>query len=264
MASNVLVGLVPAVITVIVAYKFHESNAWKQHQVPSMRGIMPIVWENRKQFAYLVLALTLMVCLSHSTQDLYPDCLTSAHHVPSNTVAYLAMFYNIGALLGTVSFGHMSERRGRRLSIICALSVCALAIPFRAFGNSLTILALGAFFMQIGVQGAWEVIPAHLNELFPDAVRSLFPGLIYQLGVLLGSPSTTIEYVLRDRFGYQWALALFETVTVAALVTVFALGSEQKGKEFFRVPVQSFTGGYPFTQEIAAGVGTKGFTYWAD
>jgi MFS transporter, SHS family, lactate transporter len=229
-------GLVPGVVTMIVAYKSPESEAWKQHRVPSVRGIVRVVWDHRKSFSYLVLMLTLMICLSHGTQDLYPDFLKTAHHISPNVVAYLAMFYNVGALLGTISVGHTSERLGRRRSIICSLTLCALVIPLWAFGHSLTILALGAFLMQVGVQGAWGVVPAHLNELSPDAVRSLFPGFVYQLGVLFGSPTNTIEYALRDRIGYQWALTVFEGCTILALVIVFALGPERKGRNFFRQP----------------------------
>jgi MFS transporter, SHS family, lactate transporter len=86
--------------------------------------------------------------------------------------------------------------------------------------------------MQAGVQGAWGVIPIHLNELSPDAVRRLFPGLVYQLGVLFGSPTNTLEYALRDRFGYEWALTIFEGVTIAALIIALAFGPEKKGKRF--------------------------------
>ena len=229
-------GLVPGIITMLVAYKSPESRAWKQHQVKSVRGILRVVWDHRKSFAYLVLMLTLMICLSHGTQDLYPDFLKTAHHVFPNVVAYLAMFYNFGALLGTISVGHTSEKLGRRKSIILSLSLCALVIPLWAFGHSLTILAIGAFLMQVGVQGAWGVIPAHLNELSPDAVRSLFPGFVYQLGVLFGSPTNSIEYALRDRVGYQWALTLFEGCTIIGLMLVFALGPERKGRVFFREP----------------------------
>jgi SHS family lactate transporter-like MFS transporter len=227
-------GLLPGAITMLVTYLSPESAAWKQHQVPSISGIFRVMWENRKGFAYLVLTLTLMICLSHGTQDLYPDFLKTAHHISPNVVAYLAMFYNVGALLGTISGGSASEKIGRRASIICALGLCALVIPMWAFGHSLATLAIGAFLMQVGVQGAWGVIPAHLNELSPDAVRSLFPGFIYQLGVLFGSPTNTIEYALRDRVGYQWALTIFEAATIVALVIVFALGPERKGKDFLR------------------------------
>ena len=229
-------GLVPGIITMLVAYKSPESRAWKQHQVKSVSGILRVVWDHRKSFAYLVLMLTLMIGLSHGTQDLYPDFLKTAHHISPNVVAYLAMFYNVGALLGTISVGHTSEKLGRRKSIILSLTLCLLVIPLWAFGHSLTILAIGAFLMQVGVQGAWGVIPAHLNELSPDAVRSLFPGFVYQLGVLFGSPTNSIEYALRDRVGYQWALTLFEGCTIIGLMLVFALGPERKGRVFFREP----------------------------
>jgi SHS family lactate transporter-like MFS transporter len=229
-------GLVPGIITMLVAYKSPESQAWKQHHVKSVSGILRVVWDHRKSFAYLVLMLTLMIGLSHGTQDLYPDFLKAAHHISPNVVAYLAMFYNVGALLGTVSVGHTSEKLGRRKSIILSLTLCLLVIPLWAFGHSLTILAIGAFLMQVGVQGAWGVVPAHLNELSPDAVRSLFPGFVYQLGVLFGSPTNSIEYALRDRVGYQWALTIFEACTIVALMIVFALGPERKGRVFFREP----------------------------
>lgn len=227
-------GVLPAMVTLFVAYKAPESEAWKQHLVPSIGGITKIVWAHRGSFIYLVLTITLMIGLSHGTQDLYPDFLKTAHNVSPNMVAYLAMIYNVGAILGTVSVGHISERLGRRGSIIASLALCLLVIPAWAFGHSLAMLTSGAFLMQVGVQGAWGVIPAHLNELSPDAVRSLFPGFVYQLGVLFGSPTNSIEYALRDRVGYQWALASFEGFTILALIVVFALGPERKGKSFMR------------------------------
>jgi SHS family lactate transporter-like MFS transporter len=225
-------GLIPAVVTMYVGYKSPESEAWKQHRVPSISDIFKMVWAYRSRFAYLVLTLTLMIFLSHGTQDLYPDFLRTAHNVSANVVAYLAIFYNVGALIGTVSVGHISERLGRRRSIIGSLTLAILTIPLWAFGNSLVALALGAFVMQIGVQGAWGVIPAHLNELSPDSIRSLFPGFVYQLGVLFGSPTSTIEYALRDHIGYQWALTTFEGATILALMVVFAMGPERKSKSF--------------------------------
>jgi SHS family lactate transporter-like MFS transporter len=229
-------GMLPAAVTLYVAYKSPESEAWRQNQASSMGEIFQVVWRHRGIFAYLVLTLTLMIFLSHGTQDLYPDFLKSAHGIAPNVVAYLAMIYNLGAIGGTVGVGHASERLGRRGSIIAALTLCILMIPAWAFGNSFAVLAAGAFFMQVGVQGAWGVIPIHLNELSPDSVRSLFPGLVYQFGVLFGSPTNSIEYALRDRFGYGWALAIFEGATVAALMIVYALGPERKGRSFLRNP----------------------------
>ena len=129
----------------------------------------------------------LMNCLSHGTQDLYPDFLKHAHGVAPNTVAYIAMFYNVGAVVGAVIFGLLSERMGRRYSMLAALAVSLLVMPAWAFGGTLAMLAVGAFLMQMGVQGAWGIIPVHLNELSPDAVRGLLPGFTYQIGILFAA-----------------------------------------------------------------------------
>ena len=115
-----------------------------------------------------------------------------------------------------------------------ALAIALLLIPAWAFGTTLVVLVVGSFMMQVGVQGAFGVIPAHLNELSPDAVRSLFPGLVYQLGVLLASPATVVEFMLRDRFGYPWALAMFEAGTIVLMIVIFWFGPEARDRSFLR------------------------------
>jgi SHS family lactate transporter-like MFS transporter len=98
---------------------------------------------------------------------------------------------------------------------------------------------MAAFVMQMGVQGAWGVIPVHLNEMSADATRGLMPGLTYQLGILIASPTNAIEYSLRDRVGYQWAIAGFEVVTILTLTILLLLGSERHGRSFVRDPQKS-------------------------
>jgi MFS transporter, SHS family, lactate transporter len=107
-----------------------------------------------------------------------------------------------------------------------------VSIPAWAFGTSLLVLAQGAYCMQTGVQGAFGVIPAHLNELSPDAIRSLFPGFVYQLGVLISSPAVSVEYLLRDHVGYPLALTLFETAVIVVLLLAFAFGPEHLARDF--------------------------------
>jgi SHS family lactate transporter-like MFS transporter len=98
----------------------------------------------------------------------------------------------------------------------------------------LLLLTVGAFAMQAGVQGAWGIIPAHLNELSPDSVRGLMPGFAYQLGIVLAARTNSIEYLLRDKLGYPRALATFEIANILLLILVVALGSERKGKSFMQ------------------------------
>jgi MFS transporter, SHS family, lactate transporter len=148
--------------------------------------------------------------------------------------SYMAILYNIGAIAGAIVFGQFSEKLGRRVTMIAAMSLALLVIPFWAFGTSLAVLAVGAFLMQAGVQGAWGVIPVHLSELSPDETRGLVPGLAYQLGILIAAPTNSVLFLLRGQVGYQWALAGFEIVTIAVLIVTIALGKERKGRSFHR------------------------------
>jgi SHS family lactate transporter-like MFS transporter len=177
--------------------------------------------------------MAVMSCLSHGTQDLYPDFLKSVHHFSNATISALAIVYNCSAIAGALCIGGLSERVGRRKSILLAFGVALLALPAWAFGGGYAALLAGSVLMQFGVQGAFGVIPAHLNELSPPAIRSLFPGFVYQLGVLIGSPAVTIEYVLRDHIGYEWALVLFELCVLVLLFFLFGFGPEQRGRNFY-------------------------------
>jgi len=228
------VGGIPALLAFYIRLKVPESKAWEQHRAPTVGAIMRTASGHWKIFSYLVLLMTLMTFLSHGTQDLYPDFLKTAHGVVPSVVAYIAILYNVGAILGAITFGHFSEAWGRRRSMIASLVLSLAVIPAWAFGGSIGVLALGAFVMQAGVQGAWGIIPAHLNELVPDAVRGLMPGFAYQLGVLFASPVNRIEYALKGRLGYAWALAAFEITNIVLLITVVALGKENKGRSFVR------------------------------
>jgi len=226
------VGGAPALLALYIRSKVQESEAWKQHRAPTTRAILTVVKQNWKAALYLVLMMTLMMFLSHGTQDLYPDFLKSTYGASKHTVSYIAILYNIGAVIGTLIFGHLSESIGRRRSMIFALLLSLATIPAWAFGGTLLTIAVAAFIMQAGVQGAWGVIPAHLNELSPDQTRGLLPGLAYQMGILIAAPINSIEYALRGRFGYSWALAGFETINIALLIVVLALRKERKGREF--------------------------------
>jgi SHS family lactate transporter-like MFS transporter len=226
------VGGIPALLALYIRTKVPESEAWEQHRVARTLDGPRIAWQHKGLALYMILLMFLMNCLSHGTQDLYPDFLKHGHGIAPNTVADITMFYNVGAVAGAILFGLLSERLGRRYSMLAALAVSLIVMPAWAFGSTLTILAIGAFVMQMGVQGAWGIIPVHLNELSPDAVRGLLPGFTYQIGILLASSTPTVEFALRDRLGYAWALAAFELIVIAALSLILAFGPEKRGRSF--------------------------------
>jgi len=225
-------GGLPALLAFYISARVPESEAWKQHRAPSVSTVLRAVAAQWKMFVYLILFTTFMVFLSHGTQDLYPDFLGSVHKFSKSLVSEIAMIYNVGAIIGSVTFGFFSERLGRRFAMICAMVLSLLVIPMWAFGGSLGVLVAGAFLMQVGVQGAWGIVPVHLTEMVSDETRGLVSGLAYQLGTLFGAPAPRTEFALSSRYGYQWAIAGFEIFTIAALIVILALGKERKGRSF--------------------------------
>ncbi|MHB1936966.1 MAG: MFS transporter [Acidobacteriaceae bacterium] len=238
--SVFFVGAPVALLVVALTLFAPESEAWKQHRPASMKQIFVSLFRHKAMFFYLLLMMSVLLCLSHGTQDLYPDFLQSVPGIAAKTVIGMKalygipILYNIGAIVGALFFGHLSQRLGRRNAIILALVVSLLSIPAWAFGVSLLVLVAGSFVMQVGVQGAFGVIPAHLTELSPDAVRSLFPGIVYQLGVLLAAPATAVEFMLRDRLGYPWALTVFGGGVTVVMIVIFRFGPEAHNRSFLR------------------------------
>ncbi len=227
-------GALPALLALYIRAKVPESEAWKQNRVASTGQVLRIVGQEWKRVIYLVVLMTFMMFLSHGTQDLYPDFLQEVHRASASIKSNITIVYNIGAVVGAIIFGHLSQVAGRRKGMIAALGLSLVMIPLWAFGGSLTVLMCAAFLMQAGVQGAWGVIPVHLNEMSADATRGLMPGLTYQLGILIASPTSSIQYALRDRVGYQWAIAGFEIVTILTLTVLLLLGSERHNRSFVR------------------------------
>ncbi len=227
-------GALPALLAFYIVIKVPESEAWKHHRAETTGQVLRVAAQNWKRFVYLATLMTFMMFLSHGTQDLYPDFLQEVHKISAPRVANIAILYNIGAIAGAILFGALSQRAGRRKGMLAALGLCLLVMPFWAFGGGLYAVMLAPVLMQMGVQGAWGVVPAHLNELAADAARGLMPGLAYQLGILFASPTSLVQYALREHFGYGWALASFETVTILSLAMLLWWGAEEHGKSFVR------------------------------
>jgi SHS family lactate transporter-like MFS transporter len=229
-------GALPAFLVIYIRTKVDESPAWLQGRVARetdthvAKGIQVYL----SSFLFLVLLMFAFNSFSHGTQDLYPTFLQKNHGFWPGTVGAIAIIYNIGALLGGIAFGSWSERIGRRRAIMIAALLAIPLIPLWAYSHTAPMLALGGFLMQFMVQGAWGVIPAHLNELSPPAVRATFPGLAYQLGNLLASRNSVIQAKFAEQnYGGNFAPVLAWTVVlVATLVVVTSLiGKEIKGAD---------------------------------
>lgn len=231
-------GVPVAALIAVLVWFAPESEAWRVQRASSLRSIFRSLIGHTGIFVYLLVLMSAMMCLSHGTQDLYPDFLRSVVGSTHQTIAGMKLvygipiFYNLAAIAGAVFFGFFSEHFGRRFSMLVALVLSLISIPAWAFGGTVLALTFGSCLMQAGGQGAFGVIPAYMNELSPPSVRGIFPGLVYQLGILVASPATMVELKLRNHFGYSWALTIFEGAAILMLIGLYCLGPENRGKSF--------------------------------
>ncbi len=234
------VGLLPAFLSLFIRSRVQESPVWEQHHrsQQAVSAASPPLGDLLRQhaglFFYLVALMTAFNFMSHGTQDLYPTFLKAQRHLSTGTVSTIAIIYNIGALIGGMFFGTLSQSIGRRRAIVIAALLALPIVPLWAFAPSLALLTLGAFMMQFMVQGAWGVIPGHLTELAPNALRSTFTGFAYQLGNLFASINLPLQTELAKRYGDNLALAMASVVGVVllAVALITAVGREARGIAF--------------------------------
>jgi MFS transporter, SHS family, lactate transporter len=227
-----MVGVLPALLVFYIRRSVPESPTWQPTTAHSSTwAVLKSHWQLG---IYAVLLMTAFNFFSHGTQDLYPTFLQVQHKMTPHQVSLIAVIYNIGAIIGGISFGTLSERFGRRHTIIVAALLSLFVLPLWAFAASAVWLAVGAFLMQVMVQGAWGVIPVHLNELSPDEARGTFPGFTYQLGNLIASVNATLQAGIAVHYGnnYGLALALVAGTVAVAIVILTAIGMEAKGVAF--------------------------------
>src|SRR5882757_9827480 len=226
------IGGLPALLALFVRYRVHESEVWERTRHKDWSSLGRGIASHWKLFLYLTLLMAGMNFVSHGTQDMYPTFLQRDWGFSPQKRAALTGFSMIGGIIGGVVFGHLSDKIGRRRSIVLALGLAILMIPIWAFSPSLTGLVIGAFAMQLMVQGAWGVIPAHITELSPDSVRGFLPGFAYQCGVLIASSVAYLEALLATHMSYAKSMAMVAVTVFSAAAVIAWLGREQRAVEF--------------------------------
>jgi len=229
-----MVGVAPALLVLLIRIHVKESPVFEaQRATPRVNPIAELLryW---KIALYMIVLMAAFNAFSHGTQDLYPTFLQQQHHFSTHLTGTLTAIMNVGAIVGGIGFGIWSEKIGRKRTIIIASVLALPIIPLWAFTATPLLLAIGAFLMQVAVQGAWGIVPVHLNELSPPAVRALFPGFAYQLGNLITSKNAVFQAQIAESHGndYGLALAIFGG-TMAVLIAVWtAIGPERKNADF--------------------------------
>jgi len=237
-----MIGVLPALLVLYIRRRVPESPAWTETRV-THDGISlgDTVRRHWRLGLYAILLMTAFNFFSHGTQDIYPTFLKVQHGMGPHEVSLIAVVYNIGAIIGGLACGALSERFGRRRVIVAAALLALPALPLWAFSSGAVLLAVGAFVMQVAVQGAWGVVPAHLNELSPEEARGTFPGFVYQTGNLLAAINLTLQTHIAVTNGNDYALAMALVTGVVAVVIalLIAFGPERRGVAFGKPRLRS-------------------------
>lgn len=221
------IGGLPALLTLFIRFKVKESEAWAATKAQNNWSFYwRTIFRNWKRFAYLVLLMALMNFISHGTQDLYPAFLQLQRGYKPGTTALITIISMIGAIAGGVLVGLYSDKHGRRRAIVAAIILALILIPAWIAAPSFSVILIGAFLMQFMVQGAWGVIPAHINELSPDTLRGFFPGFAYQLGVVFAASSAYLEAIMGRNMSYGHAMGIFAAIVLVLGGIVVAVGPE--------------------------------------
>ncbi|HZC90176.1 MAG TPA: MFS transporter [Mycobacterium sp.] len=234
-------SIIPALVSLIIRYRVKESEVWQAEQ-DRMRlthtRIRDVLRDAKivRRFIYLVLLMAAFNWMSHGTQDVYPTFLSATHNggaaLSATTAKWIVVIYNLGAIIGGLTFGSLSQRVGRRYAIVFCAVLGLPIVPLFAYSHTAAMLCLGSFLMQLVVQGAWGVIPAHLTEMSPDAIRGFYPGVTYQLGNLLAAFNLPIQERLAASHGYPFALAATIVPVLIVVATLTLIGKEATGIRF--------------------------------
>lgn len=226
-----LFSLVPALLVLYIRAHVPESPAFTESRGKPKAGFIETLAANWRLSLFAIVLMMFFNLFSHGTQDLYPTFLEKQHQFDHHTVGWISIVANLGAIGGGLFFGRLSESIGRVNAITIAALLALPVLPLWAYGSTPVMLALGAFIMQISVQGAWGIVPAHLNEIVPGAVRATLPGFVYQIGNFLASYNGPFQAKLAESHGndYSYALALVAGIVAVLLAVVIRFSPENRG-----------------------------------
>jgi SHS family lactate transporter-like MFS transporter len=235
-------GALPALLVIYIRAHVPESPVWQRDRAQCKRPrlrLSTLLKQHGRLFIYAALLMTAFNYMSHGTQDLYPTYLEEQRGFGVNAKSIISMVYATGAICGGTVLGFLSQQWGRRRIIILSALCGMLLIPLWIFAPSTALLIAGGFLIQFMVQGAWGVVPVHLNELSPPEFRGTFPGLVYQLGNFAAAYAAQQQAWLAQRFrmangepNYALTMAMVEAIVFIAIIILAAIGPEERGKEF--------------------------------
>ncbi|KAH8177118.1 major facilitator superfamily protein [Sarocladium implicatum] len=199
-----------------------------------------------KMCVYCIILMTWFNYYSHTSQDSYTTFMLTQKELDNSGATRASIIMKVGACVGGTIIGYCSQFVGRRRAIIVSAFISGCMIPAWILPTTERSLSATGFFMQFFVQGAWGVIPIHLNELSPPAWRSSFVGITYQLGNMISSPSAQIVNAVAEKTfisipngdsveAYGPVMGVATAIIATGIMVTTAFGPERRGRAFENV-----------------------------
>jgi len=236
------VCIIPALFTLWIRARVTESPVWLERQrrlkesgdaarEPRLSIVRLFKGDLLRTTIQTTCVIGSFMCIYYSLNFWYPTVLRDAGR--TNLLPFLTAF-NIGAILGTATWGRLSEGwLGRRGAFTATLILGPASLPFFLYGGSTLPLILGAMMMGFFGMGVWGMAPAYTVERFPTAVRGVGPGFCYHAGSAIGAVMPTVLGAMQDSgiSAVNGMSAAMLTSAVLAAIAVWS-GPETRGREF--------------------------------
>jgi SHS family lactate transporter-like MFS transporter len=227
-----LLGGLPALLTLLIRFGIKESEIWRRSKADDWSHLGRTLRSHWKVWLYLTLLMAAMNFASHGTQDMFPTFMKQFRGMDARSYSQVVMLMMTGAIVGGLIFGLASDRLGRRKMMIVAFLGALAVTPLWAFSSGMAAIITGAVVMQFMVQGAWGIIPAHINELSPDRVRGFLPGFAYQCGNFIAASIASVQAALAKRYDYPYVMAISAAAIFLVAIVATAVGRERHGVTF--------------------------------
>lgn len=236
------IGIVPALAVVWIRFYVKEPPVWaenKHKQTTEKQEVkLPLFTIFKPKYLFNTLTgvvwMAASFCVYYSIWALFSTYLQKEMQWTPLMVATPLFWANIVVLFGSLLWGAVSDKYGRRTAIAAPAIIAIFVTPLYLYTQNPTIVIL-AFILQGMFGGSiYGQNPSYLTERFPTEVRATAAGFVYHQGAIWGGLVAPIisYYAVERGMGFAMPMMIATIASLVVVVISILLSPETKGKQF--------------------------------
>jgi len=236
------IGIVPALAVVWIRFYVKEPPVWaenKHKQTAEKQEVtLPLFTIFKPKYLFNTLTgvvwMAASFCVYYSIWALFSTYLQKEMQWTPLMVATPLFWANIVVLFGSLLWGAVSDKYGRRTAIAAPAIIAIFVTPLYLYTQNPTIVIL-AFILQGMFGGSiYGQNPSYLTERFPTEVRATAAGFVYHQGAIWGGLVAPIisYYAVERGMGFAMPMMVATMVSLVVVVISILLSPETRGKQF--------------------------------